>query len=298
MKLPTWLEYLLGLRQRPRYVTSPGTANQPGRVRCVELRDGDSLWQGEKNYLRRLGERYYEFFDPRQDRTKPAPVVMLLHGRGGNAANARHTFQFEAEAEKRGWVVVYPAGQRLGVPVEFNLGWNDGVGQADPPKDDVMFLHHVLYDIESILPVGPLCVGGHSNGSAMAFRYGMRSDQVKCIAGNAGAIAPEAWSLRIPVFYSHSTDDPLVTYEDCVLMVIDWAKHNGANLERSKRSKTGNCIKYEYDHDQHPVARWSINPGAHSVPGGKAGPHEPFAEPINQDVSWAKEVAEFFERVM
>lgn len=300
MKLPTWLEYLLGLRQRPRYVTSPGTPNQPGRVRCVELKDGDSLWQGERNYLRRLGERYYEFFDPRTDRTKPAPVVMLLHGRGGNAAQARYSFQFEAEAERRGWVVIYPGGQRQGRlgGWDFNLAWNDGTGKDDPPLDDVKFLTDVLWDFKQrYMRYTHLCVGGHSNGSAMAFRYAMSDEgyMVYCLAGNAGAIAPEAGSRQTPCIYFHGVQDPVVSHGMCMDIAQRWGAHNGA-VSSGVCHEIGDSECELWIDDDFPVYIWSISPGGHSIPGGKAGPHERFAEPVNQDVSWAEEVGKFSAR--
>lgn len=303
----TWLEYLLGWRQRPRYTTSPGAPNQPGRIPVIELRDGDSLWQGHADYLRRLGDRYYEFHDGRKDRTKPAPVVMLLHGRGGNAASARWNFQFEAEADKRGWVVVYPAGQKQVGKIggwEFNLAWNDGVGKDDPPLDDVNFLTDVLWDFNKRwMRFTKLCIGGHSNGSAMAFRYAMTSSGFKahCIAGNAGAIAPEAGSPRVPIFYSHATGDKLVDYKQCMEIIFKWIEHNGAERYTSNFETVWNCIEYRYD-DKHssppcPVVRWSVSPGAHSVPGGEIGPWEKsWGEPVNRDVSFAEEVGKFFDR--
>lgn len=292
-----WIERLHGWRQRPRYTTSPGAPNQPGRIPVIELRDGDSLWQGHADYLRRLGDRYYEFHDGRKDRTKPAPVVMLLHGRGGNAASARWNFQFEKEADKRGFVVLYPAGQPLGVWADRNLGWNDGVGMSDPPKDDVLFLASVLVDLRTYIAVSKRCVGGHSNGSAMAFRYAMEAN-VECVAGNAGVIAPASSSPKIPVFYSHSIYDDLVNFELCMEIAEKWIEHNGLNPGIVYHDVVAKCDCDQWD-GEFPVHLWSISPGGHSVPGGKVGPHEPkSAEPVNTDISWSEKAGEFFAEVL
>src|SRR5579885_2781412 len=41
---------------------------------------------------------------------KPLPVVLVLHGGGGDADNARYMTGFDAEADRQGFIVVYPNG--------------------------------------------------------------------------------------------------------------------------------------------------------------------------------------------
>jgi hypothetical protein len=75
-------------------------------------------------------------------RTRPAPVVFVLHGGGGNAENAVSMTGFDRVGKREGLVVVYPNGTaaRPRVPL---LTWNAGHCCAPAMKggvDDVGFI--------------------------------------------------------------------------------------------------------------------------------------------------------------
>ena len=59
-------------------------------------------------------ERSYLIRTPDESvmRNGPVPLVLVLHGGGGNAENAEQMTGFTEKARKEGFIVVYPEGQR------------------------------------------------------------------------------------------------------------------------------------------------------------------------------------------
>ena len=64
-------------------------------------------------------ERTYQLHLPDSyDGTTPLPVVVALHGGGGNVAKARRGYRLEPLADRDGFIIVYPQG--------LDGHWNDG----------------------------------------------------------------------------------------------------------------------------------------------------------------------------
>jgi polyhydroxybutyrate depolymerase len=114
------------------------------------------------------------------------PLVIVLHGGGGNAANAEHMTGFTAKARKEGFIVVYPEGTG---PLDGRLlTWNAGHCCAYAMKndvDDVGFIRALIDEIGANHPVDERRVyaTGMSNGGMMAHRLGLElSDRLAAIA--------------------------------------------------------------------------------------------------------------------
>jgi polyhydroxybutyrate depolymerase len=114
------------------------------------------------------------------------PLVLVLHGGGGNTENAERMTGFTAKAQREGFIVVYPEGssrfrQKL-------LTWNAGhcCGYAMENKvDDVGFVRALIKKLIEQYPIDParVFVTGMSNGGMMTHRLGRElSDQVAAIA--------------------------------------------------------------------------------------------------------------------
>jgi polyhydroxybutyrate depolymerase len=124
----------------------------------------------ERSYLIHLPESH----DPGQ----PLPVLVVLHGAGGDGPGmAEHTGLTEA-ATRRGYAVVYPNG--------VARRWNDG--RVGSPQDDVGFIRLLLDSLGRELPVdtGRLYATGISNGAGLAYRLACE------LPGTFAAIAPVA----------------------------------------------------------------------------------------------------------
>jgi polyhydroxybutyrate depolymerase len=114
------------------------------------------------------------------------PVVLVLHGGGGDAASAEKTTGFTAKAQREGFIVVYPEGS--GRLAKHLLTWNAGhcCGQAMQQRvDDVGFIRALLDRLAADYPVDPqrVYVTGLSNGGMMAHRLAIElPDRLAAIA--------------------------------------------------------------------------------------------------------------------
>jgi polyhydroxybutyrate depolymerase len=115
------------------------------------------------------------------------PLVLVLHGGGGDAGNAERMTGFTRTAAREGFIVVYPEGtSRLGTRL---LTWNAGhcCGYAmQNGVNDVGFIAELLDRLIAEYPVDParIYATGMSNGGMMAHRLGTE------LSGRLAAIAP------------------------------------------------------------------------------------------------------------
>jgi polyhydroxybutyrate depolymerase len=137
-------------------------------------------WQGQqRGYVVRLPP------GPRAPGER-LPVVLVLHGGGGDAAIAEKTTGFTAKAQREGFIVVYPEGS--GRLANHLLTWNAGhcCGQAmQRGVDDVGFIRALIDRLAADYPVDEqrIYVTGMSNGGMMAHRLGRElGDRIAAIA--------------------------------------------------------------------------------------------------------------------
>jgi polyhydroxybutyrate depolymerase len=165
------------------------------------------------------GRREYRVHVPQAPQS-PMPVVVVLHGGGGNAEDIQAIVGMDALADTEGFLVVYPDGvgeKRLGQQMNT---WNGAYccGKAvDEDVDDVAFLDTVLDDVAERYDTDPARVymTGISNGGIMASRYGCeRPDRVAAIAPVASPGPPEGCpASSVPTLIVHGTDDGCALYE-------------------------------------------------------------------------------------
>ncbi|CAN5456345.1 hypothetical protein BH11PSE11_BH11PSE11_03210 [soil metagenome] len=115
------------------------------------------------------------------------PLVIVLHGGGGNAAYAESMTGFTAKGDKENFIVVYPEG--TGPYKGMLLTWNSGHCCAFAMRgkvDDVGFISALIDKMIRDYPVDPKRVyaTGMSNGGMMAHRLGIE------LSGKIAAIAP------------------------------------------------------------------------------------------------------------
>lgn len=120
------------------------------------------------------------------------PVVLVLHGGGGDAEITERTTGFTAVGQREGFVVVYPEGTgRLG---NHLLTWNAGhcCGQAMQRQvDDVGFIRTLIDKLVADYPVDAKRVyaTGISNGGMMSHRLGIElPDKLAAIAPVVAAL--------------------------------------------------------------------------------------------------------------
>jgi polyhydroxybutyrate depolymerase len=156
------------------------------------------------------------------DKTQPRPLVIMLHGMGGTAANAVRETGWSAKADAENFIVAYPDATRPDASEPANLrrnpqAWNDGSGRFHAGQQqvgDVAFIGLLIDRMLADYAVDRrrVYVTGFSNGASMAFRVGAElADKVAAIAPVAGASWAETLkpSRPISLLYLTGTADPL-----------------------------------------------------------------------------------------
>jgi len=167
-----------------------------------------------------VGERPYRFRVPRRyDPTRPAPLVILLHGYGASGAAQDFYFGFGRLAERRGFLYAYPDGTRDASGLRF---WNaiPGLGAAGASlPDDVAYLTAIIDDMSARFNVDArrVYLVGHSNGAFMAYRYACEHPaRIAAIAGLAGAMLTDpsvcSPAAGVSILHIHGDADTGISY--------------------------------------------------------------------------------------
>lgn len=159
-----------------------------------------------------LARTYRVFVPPTLDQSRPAPLLVVLHGGGNTVDSTVTTLMFDREASTWGFITAYPEGTRL----EWNAGFCCG---SAPSRnvDDVSFLSRLLDTIEAGHDVDRTRVFfvGVSNGAMLAYRFACEhADRVTAVGSVAGSMRVDGCNPSRPVstIELHGTADPLVPY--------------------------------------------------------------------------------------
>lgn len=216
----------------------------------------------------------------------PFPLLIALHGGGGDAANMMEKTGLDQLGLLEGVVVMFPQGTP-GLRGADLRTWNavHCCGRAqDDQTDDVAFLDRIidLASGELAIDTDRIGITGHSNGGMMAHRYGAeRSDVVALIAPVAGSVGgatppgstwklPPAPAHAIDVLIIHATDDPRVPYDG----------GQGENLGAQRHdASVQDAVAFWEGHGS--TVEVVATTGGHGWPGGKPditpAPEEPDA---------------------
>jgi polyhydroxybutyrate depolymerase len=161
------------------------------------------------------------------DPAKSYPLVLVLHGLGGNGEAIEQYYQLDPLASELGFLVAYPEGSEQTVARRFWTRrlrfWNATDGCCDfygSGVDDVAYLDSVIEDVSARHRVDPkrIFVVGLSNGGYMAYRYACdRAGRVAAIVSHAGAMWLDAGRCKpsepVAVLEIHGTADQRVPYD-------------------------------------------------------------------------------------
>jgi len=115
--------------------------------------------------------------------TRAYPLVLVFHGGMGTGSRVQKSTNFNAKADAKGFIVVYPDG--------IGHNWNDGRGTANPTIDDVGFVRQLIANLKTRLPIDAnrIYATGVSNGAHFAQRLGCDlADELAAIGSDIGAM--------------------------------------------------------------------------------------------------------------
>jgi polyhydroxybutyrate depolymerase len=186
------------------------------------------------------------------DKNRLWPLVIVLHGGGGQGKNVDALTGFNSESDREGFIAVYPDA--------VGRNWNDGRGDPNIKSqatdiDDVSFISALINRLEGDLSINNkmIFVTGISNGAMMSHRLGCElSAKIAAIAPVAGNIPEKmkpAWSPSHPlsVLIINGTDDPLVPWNGGDVTFL--------TLKRGRVISVGDTVKF-----------WLANNGCAAVP--------------------------------
>ena len=218
------------------------------------------------------------------DPSKPAPLIISLHGAGLWGAVQRDMSRWNDVADREGLIVVYPSGQGKVLRV-----WDEGVRPGDAP--DVKFISALIDTIAAKYNIDPARVyaNGLSNGGGMSFALSCSlSDRIAAVGLVASAqFLPLKWCTDrhpVPMINFHGTADAAAPYrggtswvatgnlrfQNQVTFVAHWAQRNGCAPNPVDSVMAPDVTRRTYTrcaNDAHVVLH-TIHGGGHTWPGG------------------------------
>ena len=232
------------------------------------------------------------------------PLVIMLHGSSGSAADFRTTTQMDTLSELSRYLVVYANGVQGGgglYPTDWNAGPNCCGAAGREGIDDVGFISAVIKEVGKNLALDTLrvYVAGFSDGGRLAHHLACQlSPKLAAIAVVSGSMEDDNCvpTKPVPVIAFHGTNDDQVSYGAASLTppsvaqtgvtaalppsVQFWIARDGCTkITQTKtaadifRSTFTTCTGAE-------VAFYTIIGGVHGWPGdpGGAGSQPPMSE--------------------
>lgn len=179
-----------------------------------EFVNGTLAYQNnERKYILHIPDSY--------DGRASVPLVVFLHGGGGNAQTAQGFSNLNSVSDEEGFLMVYPQAFYETGPQSY--AWADGRGLA-PDKlgiDDVGYIDALVTALKGSYKIDSrrvyLC--GFSNGSFLTQRIAFEKNTHFAAVGTLGGTMSqrlfdsESPGRAIPMVYIFGTADPLVPYE-------------------------------------------------------------------------------------
>ena len=222
------------------------------------------------------------------------PLVIVLHGGGGNGRNAETMTGFTAKGRAERFIVAYPEGtSRRGPLLTWNAGHCCGPAMQDR-VDDVGFIRAVIDDVSARHRIDRkrVYVTGMSNGAMMAHRLGIElSDEIAAIAPVVGAVFGDEKRPRSPVsaLMINGVLDESVPYrggpsggrgrqawdgtptKPAVDQARFWADANGCRSTLRTEDRGAYTVGSHECPPNVAVEIYSVKDNGHAWPGGKSG---------------------------
>ncbi len=266
-------------------------------------------------------ERSYIIHLPKNfDKTKPAALVIALHGGGGKAEGMNKLTGLNDVSDKYGFVVVYPDG--------IKKQWNDGRNDfhLNENIDDVKFISVLIDTLKALYNIDSnrIYVTGISNGGIMSFRLACELSNKVAAAAPVAASMPESPAYKcnpsrpVPMMIIFGDEDPLVPFNGGDISIMGfskrgkvisvkesvnyWVSFDGcSNIPETSQIDNANddtkAIKsvYKSGKNNSEVVYWLIKGGGHTWPGGLQYLPKAIIGRTSQEINASEEIWKFFE---
>jgi predicted esterase len=153
--------------------------------------------------------------------SRPAPLVVMLHGAGGDARGGLSPFQNLADAT--GLILLAPASRRQ--------TWDVLVGGYGP---DIASIDQALAQTFSRYAVDPtrIAIEGFSDGASYALSVGITNGDLfsHVIAFSPGFMAPASQVGEPRLFISHGTRDSVLPIDPCSRRIVPQVRGAGYDV--------------------------------------------------------------------
>lgn len=220
------------------------------------------------------------------DRSKPAALVISLHGAGGWAAQQRDASEWDRVADHAGFIVVYPDGSDSDVPRIWH------VEQTPKLARDVQFLNDMIDKMEADYAIDRdrIYVNGLSNGGGMSYAVSCTMANRIAAVGMVGAAQTLEWSWcpdrrPMPAIIFHGTADPMIPYDGGHSWVGErpfpnqrrfvkrWSQRNRCGAPVDTRVAS-DVVRTTYAGCAADLVFYTIEGGGHTWPGGGELPED------------------------
>lgn len=256
--------------------------------------------------------REYLVHVPNSYRGAPTPMLLALHGGGGNADFQADDSKYGliSKSEQAGFIAVFPSGYSP-LPNGILATWNAG-GCCGPAQkkniDDVGFIRAVIARVERQANIDQRRVfaTGMSNGAMMSWRLACEAPEIRAIAPVEGT--DNTASCRpvhaVAVIEFHAADDPDVPFNggvgagpsraNFVSVPATQAKwvaidHASPAAVRVLTVAGAHCDLHKPQRGGAPVELCVTDSGGHSWPGGgtQQGRKQPSTAISANDLMWS-----------
>jgi len=257
--------------------------------------------------------RAYLVHVPKSYSGKPVPMLIALHGGGGNADFQADDSKYKliGKSEAAGFIAVFPNGYSRfpsGILATWNAGACCGAAQNND-VDDVGFVREVIHRVERQASIDPrrIFATGMSNGAMMSWRLACEAPEIRAIApvegtDNTARCNP---SHPVAVIEFHSIDDPNVPFNGgagsgpshTIYTSVPATQGKWVLLDRASVANVQRVLTVPGAHcDLHPAGRGGApvelcvtDTGGHSWPGGgtQQGRKQPSMAISANDLMWS-----------
>jgi polyhydroxybutyrate depolymerase len=256
--------------------------------------------------------REYLVHVPGSYRGAPTPMLLALHGGGGNADFQADDSKYKliSKSDAAGFIAVFPSGYSRfpsGILATWNAGTCCGAAQKNN-VDDVGFIRAVIARVErqANIDKGRVFATGMSNGAMMSWRLACEAPEIRAIAPVEGT--DNTLSCRpahpVAVIEFHAADDPIVPFNggagsgpsqtDFVSVPATQAKWVALDRASPAAARVltvagAHCDLHKANRGGAPVELCVTDTGGHSWPGGgtQQGRKQPSMAISANDLMWS-----------